>query len=120
MVAAFGQAVSQFLNDYAGNLQVEDMFSGLAGQPVGSCPAPKVVAGRDGTESPGVVVEAGQVVKTCRFHHRVQVTLHATQWAVKEPPGRPEFDGRIMAGQRSQFPGIAGLIQGEENQREVF
>jgi len=77
------------------------------------------MAGGDGAEGAGVVVEACGVVNTRRLHDLIEVTRHAVETVV-EPPRRTKFERGIMTCQCGKFAGVGGFIEREKNQSEMW
>ena len=80
---------------------------------------PDVMAGRNGEQRAGVVVEARQIVEAGCFHHLIEVAPDAER-AVVEPPRRPDHQAGPIARHRRKLAGIGGFIQREEDQPETL
>ena len=77
-----------------------------------------IVPRGNGKKCARVVVEADGVVEARRLGGLFAEPAHALG-AVVEPPGRPELQRRVDAGQRRQLARIAGFVQREGNHGEV-
>ena len=117
-VGGLDEAVGEILGDLEGLVLLEPVLGDQAGEEAAVDAPRHVVAGRDRQEGAGVVVEADGVVEAGGLGHRLAVAAHALR-AVVEPPGRAELQRRVMAGQRRQLARIGGLVEGEEDDREV-
>jgi hypothetical protein len=67
----------------------------------------------------GVVIEADGVVEPGGLRGHLAEPPHAFG-AVVEPPGRAELQRRIGARKRRQFPRVAGLVQREDDDRQIL
>src|SRR2546422_9842475 len=65
--------------------------------------ARQIVPGGNRAERAGVIVEAGGLVDPSGLRGALAEAPHAFDRVV-EPPGRPEAQGRIVAGERRQLP----------------
>ena len=65
-----------------------------------------------------VVVEADGVVEAGGLRRELAEAAHAAG-AVEEPPGRPEPQARIVAGERRELAAVGALVEREQDQREV-
>src|SRR5580692_8550214 len=77
-----------------------------------------VVARGDGEEGAGVVVEADGVVEAGGLGGGFAEAHHAFGGVV-EPPRGAEFDRREVASDGGEFAAEGGLVESEEDEREV-
>ena len=94
------------------------MFGDEAGEKGGVDAPADIVAGRDGEEGAGVVVEADGVVEAGGFGGLLAKAHHAFGGVV-EPPGRAEAKGGVVAGEGGELAGVGGLVEGEEDEGEA-
>ena len=94
------------------------MFGDEAGEEGAVDAAGDVVAGGDGEEGAGVVVEADGVVEAGGLGGLFAEAHHAFGRVV-EPPGRAEFERGVVAGEGGEFAGVGGLVEGEEDEGEA-
>ena len=71
-----------------------------------------IMAGGYRRKGARVVIEADGVIKSRQLRRHFAEAAHALG-AVMEPPGGPQLEGRIDAGERRQFTGVARLVEGE-------
>ena len=90
---------------------------GQAGSPIGARTTPDIMPRRNRGVGACIIIEAGGVVDSGRFHDKIEVAGNAVQ-AVVEPPGRANFERRIMSGQGRQFARIRCFVQIEQNKGE--
>ena len=108
----------QVLGHVEGFVFVEAVFGDEATEE-GAVDAPGyVVTGGDGEERAGVVVEADGVVEAGGLGGGLAEAHHALGRVV-EPPRRPELERGIVSGQRGEFAGEGGLVEGEEDEGEA-
>ena len=117
-VRLFRERIGQFLRKLVGLVLPQAMFGNEAREKCAIDPARHVVAGRYGRKGAGVVIEADGVVEAGRLGGHLAETAHALR-AVVEPPGRPELQRRVDAGQRRQLARVARFVQREDDDGEV-
>ncbi len=108
----------EVLDDFEGFGLVEAVLGDEAGEEGAVDAAGYVVAGGDGEEGAGVVVEADGVVEAGGFGGLFAEAHHAFGRVV-EPPGRAELERGIVAGEGGEFAGEGGLVEGEEDEGEA-
>ncbi len=115
----FADEVDGQVEDYfEGFVFVEAMLGYEAAEEGAVDAAGYVVAGGDGEEGAGVVVEADGVVEAGGLGGGFAEAHHALGRVV-EPPGWAEFERGIVAGEGGEFAGEGGLVEGEEDEGEV-
>ena len=77
------------------------------------------MTGGDGEEGAGIIVEADSVVKARCLSRHLAEAAHAFG-AVIKPPRGAELHRGIMASKRREFAGIAGFVQREDDQAEIW
>ena len=101
-----------------GFVEVEAVLGDETGEEGGVHAAADVVAGGDGEEGAGVVVEADGVVEAGGLGGLLAEAEHAFGGVV-EPPGRAEAEGGVVAGEGGELAGVGGFIEGEEDEGEA-
>src|SRR5437899_9753996 len=112
------QVHCQVEDDFEGFVLVQTVFGYEAAEEGAVDPAGDVVAGGDGEEGTGVVVEAYGVVEAGGLGGLFAEAHHAFRRVV-EPPGRTQFERGIVAGERGELTGEGGLVEGEEDEGEA-
>ena len=77
-----------------------------------------IVSRRNRKESPGVIVKSNGIVYAGSLYCLFAVSAHTLR-AVVKPPSWSEFQYRVVTSERCQFSTVGGLVQCEENDREV-
>jgi hypothetical protein len=119
LVGLSDQVDGEVLDYFEGFIFIEPMFGDQAGEEGAVDAAGNVMARRDGEESASVVVEAYRVVEAGGLGGLLAKTHHAL-WGVMEPPRGSKFECGVMSGERSQFPGEGGFVEGEEDEGQAL
>ncbi len=108
----------EVLDDFEGFVFVEAVFGDEAAEEGAVNATGYVVAGGDGEEGAGIVVEAYGVVEASGFGDlfaEIASCLRGSRGTTRAD----RVEGRIVAGQRGEFAGEAGLVEGEEYEGEA-
>ena len=117
-IGLLDQAICQVMRHLEGFVFREAVFGDQPRQE-GAVNAPSHIMPRgNGEERARVVIEAHGVVEARRLRGLLAETHHALG-TVKEPPGRPQAQAGIVAGERRQLAAEGRLIQREQNDGEV-
>ena len=84
----------------------------------GHAAPPKVMAGRYGEESAGVIVEPGKVEVAGGLNHLIKIACNPIG-AVVKPPRWPNPQAGPMACHRRQSARIGGFVEREKNEAQL-
>ena len=94
------------------------MFADQASQVRAVDTSRHVMSGGDAKQRARIIIEARCVVEPGRFSGLLAKSKNAFR-AVIEPPRWPQKEAGIMTGKRRKFASVGGLVQRENNDREV-
>ncbi len=104
--------------EFEGFVLVDAVFGDEAGKEDGVDAAGYIVAGGNGEEGAGVVVEANGVVEAGGLGGLLAEAHHSLR-RIMEPPGWAELERGIVAGEWSEFSAVGGLVEGEEDEGQA-